>query len=447
VASITFSGLGSGIDTASIISKLMEVERLPVTKLESRQAAYKSQLSIVRDLNSRLQALQTAAKGVATADDFTEYRVESDDEGVTATATGRTSPGVYDVEVVQLAAAERTYSDGFAASDEAGVAGVGTLTIKVGADDEVEIEVTAADTLQTIASKINSSTARVTAGILATGDEFRLQINGKETGAENAITFGAAGTVDLGLDDPLNEYRAARDAEIIVDGFEVSSGTNTVADAIPGVALELKAATSGPAEITVAADAEGMVEGVEAFITAYNRVLSLISTEFTFSGEAKGDDRLAGDATLRSIQRQLGGAISAEIEELGGSLKALSQIGISTQRDGTLELDADELREALADRLDDVAELFGGRDGGAGGVADLIGDTVKGFIDFSDGVLTAKEDGIEENMARIDDQIAAYELRLQSMEERLIMQFTEMDLMVSSLSSQMSYLSNIYQDL
>jgi len=231
MSSVSFGGLASGIDTDSLVSSLVYAERAPIRAMESKQQTYNSSLSSVQSRNSKLQALQTKLEEMMDLGDFLAYTAtSSDDDYFTASATGDASPGTYDVQTLQLAQAERTYSDLFTSKSEAGVAGVGTLKIQVGSDEEdlVEIEVTAEDDLADIVDKINASDAEVTASLMSTGSGYRIQVASKESGLENAIAFEETGSLILNLDAAGNEYKAAKDAQVKVDGTTITSSTNDI---------------------------------------------------------------------------------------------------------------------------------------------------------------------------------------------------------------------------
>jgi flagellar hook-associated protein 2 len=448
-SSITFSGLSTGLDTASIISKLMSVERAPETRMLSTQSNYKSQLSILQNINSKLQALQTKARALDTLGEFASYAASSSEEGaVTAKATGDANPGKYAVEVTQLAQAGRNYSGPFASKTTAGLAGAGTLQIQVGTGDAVQVEITADDTLESVVSKINGSGAGVTAGLVYTGTSYRLQISGKETGAANTLSFTEGGTLALGLDEPASVYQQAQDAMLEVDGYGITSATNDVSGAIPGVTLTLRDETTGAAEIEVDTDPSAMKAKINEFVSAYNAVVSIIGGEFAFTGQAKGAGHLTGDSTLRTLQQQLGSSISSPVDGLGFSYTALSEIGVTTNRDGTLAVDTTKLDTALAKDTAGVASLFAGSStGSVDGAADRIDDLVDRFINSTTGILTARTTGISRTISDIEDNVAAYEERMTAYEDSLIMKFTQLEVTISSLNSQGSYISNMAASL
>ena len=445
MSSITFSGLSTGIDTASMIDQLVSLERVSINQMEQRKSAYQNQISIVQSLNSKLQNLQNKAKDLDTLEEFLSYQTEtSDSDFVGISATGNASPGAYSITVDALATAERRYSAGIADKSVAGLAGEGTLTIQVGDADAVDITIEADDTLEDIAAKINSADIEASAGILYNGTNYYLQISGTETGAENAISITEGVGINLDLDDATaNIVQAASDAQIQMDGFTISSASNEVTNAIPGVTLTLKDTTTDPVNVNISPNTKAVKDKIQGFVDAYNAVTSLIHDEFKFTGEAKSAGRLTGDSTLRGIQMQLARTLSSSVDDLPGSLKALSQIGIKSDKDGSISIDSTVLEEAIADNARGVAELFAGTsDHEVDGVSDQLNTLIETFVDYSEGILTAKINGMNDVVSSIQKSIDNQETYVDKYEEKLRSQFTAMEVTMSGLMSQSNYLAS-----
>ena len=446
MSGISFSGLSTGIDTASMIDQLVSLERVNINQMNQRKSNYQSQISIVRNLNSKLQTLQTRAKDLDTLEEFLAYESStSDEDAIGISATGKANPGSYSIAVENLATAERRYSKGFSAEDVAGVAGAGTLSIQVGDGDAVDITVEATDTLESIVSKINSADVEASAGILYDGTSYFIQISGTQTGLENALTITESGaTLDMDLDDAsANIVQNAGDAKIIMDTFTIYSASNEVTSAIPGATLSLNSETTENVNITISANSKAIQDKIKGFVDAYNDVVSLIHNEFRFDGEAKGAGRLTGDSTLRSVQMQLNQVISSSIENLPGGFKALSQLGIKSDQSGDLKINSSTLSEAIAKDARGVAELFAGTsDHKVDGLGDTLNDLIETFVDYSAGVLTAKINGMNRSVDSINTSIERQEEYIQKYEDKLRAQFTSMEVTMSSLMSQSNYLAS-----
>lgn len=438
-ASISFSGLASGLDSSSIIQQLMQLERQPVRRLQQRQRVFDTQADKLRSIRTKLTALQDAAGALSEREDVLTAAARSSDEGVfTATVSGVPASGASAVHVSRLARAETTYSDAVAASDQAGLFGTGTLTIQVGSDAAVDVAVDASDTLESVVSKINASDADVTAGLVFDGSSYRIRVSGNQTGASRAIAFTEAGTT-LGLDDPANELQAASDAAFTLDGLAMTRASNRFSDAIPGVTIELTGespdATAATLEVT--RDPEALREKVQGFVDAYNDVMRTINAEFAYTGTRKGPESLSGDASLRSVQGRLRSAVSGAVAGTSGAYTTLASIGIESNTDGTLQLDAGALDEAIAADADAVADLLAG-DAAAGleGFVAGFDGTLESFVDDATGIVSQRIDSLEGRTRDIDDQIDRLELRLDDTEQRLRQQFASLEQLVSGLQAQ-----------
>jgi flagellar hook-associated protein 2 len=436
---ISFSGLASGLDTSAIINSLVGVERIPRTRLEQQNNALTSKGRIVDQLSSALSALKTAADNLSSAGEFLSYSGSvSDDSVAKVSTTGDSVPGVYQVEVTALARAQRTYSTTFADAS-AGLSGT-AQTLSLTIDGTVtDIAVPANATLRDVATAINASGAAASAGVMFDGSQYRLQVVGRNSGADNAITFTDTG-LGLSLDTPANTIQVASDAALTVDGFPVTSASNLLDGILPGTTLELKDETTGPVEIEIKPDPSGVKAKLQSFVDAYNAVAKLITAQ---SGVGKGTETLSGDSTVRTIEQGLSRLISSPIPGLvgtGGSTLQLADLGIQTQRDGTLTLDAEDLDGKLAADFAQAAAYFAG-DGTNDGMSALLGDLVDGYTNSVDGLLTTRKKGLTETIASNTDKLEDMDLYLARFEESLKAQYAALEQTMSQLQGQQSYLA------
>jgi flagellar hook-associated protein 2 len=438
---ITFSGLASGIDSASLIDALVKSASTPITSLQADQKANSSQSTKVTDIKSKLSALQTAAQALdSKSKALGNNSTSSNATALTVSAAGGASMGTYKVQVTSLAAAERTYSKKVSASDEAGLFGNGTLTFAVGSGEPVSMIVSETDTLASVAKKINASGAQVTAGVFNDGaGGFRLQVTGTQAGAKNAITFGEADGLALGLSDPANEKQAASDAVVSIDGLEVKSSSNTVAGAVPGVTLNLL--DVGTSTVKVDRDADGMKTKLQTFVKSYNDVMTTLNAAFTYSGVNKGADTLAGDTTMKQLQMSLRGMVGKMVPNGDSSMQMLSSIGVATQRDGTLSLDDTKYAAAVAKDYEGVASMLTGRSDGTG-LMKQVSDGLLGYTKTG-GTLSMKIDNLAKRNKLINTQITSMQTRIDKYKENMQKQFTALEETMSKLHSQGSSLASI----
>jgi flagellar hook-associated protein 2 len=438
---VTFSGLASGIDSAALIDALVKSASTPITGLQADQKANTSQSSKISDIKTKLTALQTAAQALDSKSETLGNKSSSSDEkALTVTAAGGASMGTFKVQVTSLASAERTYSDKVSASDKTGLFGTGTLTMQVGTGEPVSMIVSETDTLASVAKKINASGAQVTAGVFSDGaGGFRLQVTGTQAGAKNAITFGEADGLKLGLINPANEKQPASDAVLKVDGLDITSTSNTVTGAVPGVTLNL--VDVGTSTVKVDRDGDGLKTKLQTFVKSYNDVMTTLNAAFTYSGATKGADTLAGDTTMKQLQTSLRTMVGKMVPNGDSSMQMLSSIGVSSQRDGTLTLDDTKYSAAVAKDYEGVASMLSGRTDGTG-LMKQISDGLLGYTKTG-GTLSVKVDNLTKRNKLIDTQIASMQTRIDKYKENLQKQYTALEETMSNLHNQGNSLSSI----
>jgi len=431
---ITFSGFNS-IDFTLILNSIMTQESQPLTALQTRQTALQARATGFDQLTSRVVALQQAAAKL-TGESFAGFAaVSNDPEAVSVSAGAAAQPGRYDVVVTQLARAQVTASTTTAPdADTTIVASGGTITI-----GDVTVTLAASATLQQLADAINQSSdppARAT--VVQTGpSSYRLVLTARDTGAANAFTITNNLTGGTGISFGANAVDAA-DAAFTVNNIPVTSASNTVDGAIPGVSLTLfRQDPASTIAVDVTTDNAALKERVQTFITAYNDLVKFATDQSAAAGRGE-ESSIGRDPLLRQLRAQLRGALSQEYAT-GGALTALSQAGIQLTRTGTLELDETQLGEAIAAGTATLATLFTGDDVTPGVFAGLD-DLLAGYTQ-ADGLLPGARKQLTEQASRFSDQIAAMQERLALRRAALQREFIAADQAMSMLKSQSSSLA------
>jgi len=441
---ISLSGLGSGIDTDSLVTKLVAANRSRITSVQAQQTKLQSKQSGVNKVNDKLAALESTIVTLSDQAKIAVPTAASTGSEVKVTADGSAAQGSYDVRVAQLAKAERSYSSSFADKSTTGLFGAGNLRISVSGSD-FDIEVTATDTLESVASKINSATGDVQASVFSTGSGYRLQVAGQKTGTDNAISFQETG-VSLGLSDPGAEVVSAQNAVASVDGFVVTSQTNTLSSVLSGLTLQLQGTTSGAtydsgtnsvtggsaATVSVSRDAAALKTSITSFITAYNDVMGAINTQ---NGKSP-------DPTLLTVASKLRAALRTTVTGLAASSNSLAQIGIATNKDGTVRLDETLFNKKASEDFGSVVGLFANV-AARKGVADAFKVSIDEMQQTGTGLIAAKQDSINKNLLRIADRIDTMNMQLDAYEARLKKQFTAMEEAIAKINASGNALTNM----
>lgn len=442
MATIQFGGLASGLDTNALIDGLVKVERRSIDLLQAQEARYQAQQGVLSALAGSLASVKSAAQGLSFSVDFNRHTVASSDETVLkATADSTALLGSYVVNVSTLAKATVLQSTGYTSTTD--TIGQGTLTISVGsASKDITIDATN-NTLSGIKDAINNAEAGVTASIVNTGTasapSYKLILQGKNTGVENAVAVSFA--VSDGGSNPFvgggDVVQAANDASFTVNGLSLTRSSNSVSDAIPGVTLSLLKEGGASSTVTVNNDTSAVTESIKNLVDSYNAVTKLVGDQFALNSTTGLQGVLAGDSTARAAVSRLRTALTGSSNP-DGSVRSLSDIGIRFQRDGSLQLDEAKLSSALSSDPEAVQKLFLKSENGIG---QRIPDAVDSLIDSVSGAITARQNGLTNSIASLEKKVAREEERITAYEARLRAQFTSLERLVSQLNQQGDFLS------
>jgi len=361
--------------------------------------------------------------------------ISGDEDLLTASAGSLAQPGSYSVSVEQLAAAQKDRSQGYDASTSS--VGTGTFSITVdGATTDITLA-PGADSLADLKTAINESNVGVTATIIYDGSEtggYHLVMTAEEEGTDAAFSIDASG-LSGGTPPTITNIGAALNATLTIDGLTVTSQTNSIANAIEGVTLDLEGADALTTfSLDVAVDASALKDKAQAFVDAYNDV-------FTYVNQQRSDEAtLNGDRSVRSavdrIQRIMTTATGS------GDITMLSQAGIKQAEDGFLTFDANKFEEQVAADYQGVRNLFVS-DGTHQGTVYLLGVALDDMTDSVDGMLKISRDAMDTRIKTSEDRIVRMERLVDSYEARISAEFTAMETLLSQLQSQGSALSSI----
>jgi flagellar hook-associated protein 2 len=461
---ITATGIGSGLDVSGIVSQLVEAERAPQAfLLDRREAELQAQLSGFGTLKSALLELRTSLEGFESASDFEQRAATSSDDTLfTATASTSAVFGTYQIVVDQLAQTRKLSSQGFGSS--AATIGSGQLTFS-GGGESVTVDIGAAEgSVEKIRDAVNAATGNdlVTATTIQVADgdggtETRLlftakgaqdltisvvDIDGNDTDATglSQLVFESGGVENMqSIQDPA----AAR---VFIDGLLVESDTNSVADAIEGVTLDLHAADAEASNVlTISDDSFAVKQSLQAFADAYNGYIQTVNGLSRFNSPEDAGI-LVGDATLRNLQAQIRREFSQRVYE-PGIPNNLAEFGITTREDGTVAFDETLFETTLSGNPQAVSDYFAGENGLAARLATML----DGYLG-ANGALDARTNRLDGDIDRIGDARERLEFRVQASERRLLAQFSAMDALVAQLNvtsdfldQQLNVLSNIVQ--
>lgn len=429
---INFSGLSSGLDSSAIIQAMVGAQRVPITRLQTKVGGMETQISRLGELSGKLADFKKLAEDLKETGNVLAYTATIGDEDLFAATTDGAAPaGEYEVEVSQLARAEKDRSVGYASKFSAVKAG--TLSITAAGEDQVDIEIEDGDTLRDVADKINASGVGADAAIMFDGTSYFLQITASEAGhaiggaADDALVISESYTGSEGGELGLTQVTQAQNAVAVVDGLTIESRSNTLDTAIEGVSLTLKKA--GTTNVTIASDREGTKAKLQEFVDKYNEIQDFVRKQTLTSDGAR---QVGSDSALIQLSSALRGAVSTPVSGTLGSVGALSQVGIKTDVSGKLSIDSKAFEAALDANPRDLAALFTTEEGGIG---DRLVALAERYTD-SDGVIAGRKKSIQGRIDSYDNQITRLEDRLDRMETSLQRRFTALESSMSSIQLQ-----------
>jgi flagellar hook-associated protein 2 len=431
---ITFGGIGSGIDTESIISGLVNASKGPLNRVQEQGQATQSAISSMSDIGNLLSKFKDAVQALDSVQEVGSFSATSSDKSVVASAAGGAAPGSFEVEVTQLASAYKSYSDVLAITAPGqALEKSGTLSLTIG-DKTVDLAIDGDDTLDQVMQKINTSGLRVSASSFFDGTGYRLQLRGLDSGDDNNVNVVETGT-NFGFTKTENLKSTGQDAIAFIDGFKVTSKTNQITGAIAGVTLALTAETEAgkPTSVSVASDSAGFQTKLKTLVDSYNAVVNKIHTEAGFGSVKASNAQLRGDSTLRGITSSLSNTLTQTVGD--GKFTTLRSIGLELNNNGTLKLNTSTLEKALAEDPSAVTRVLAGDDDQTQGLADKLSTLATDLLSAK-GSLQARKDGLTARQKLLTDRADAEQRRLDRMEEALRKQFTQMDQAVSAAKAQ-----------
>ncbi|WP_420456803.1 flagellar filament capping protein FliD [Rubrivirga sp.] len=475
--------------------------RLKLVAEKTEQGVYKGVLNDFSSKASALDSLLDKLADPLRSPFSAKAATVADGAGFSATASDSAAAGQHEVQVTQLARADarlsKRYADGGTGLAEMFVdpgnpggpfgippptpdtIGTRSFTVHLAQPDGDPVDLavsysppegaTDADVLAGLAAAVNDAVAAAQAdGLLAEGTgasasvvhetsgTSRLSLRSEATGFGNRLTFSDPDGILAALEVDRTEVRSgtgggavvavgtsvedsALSAAFTLDGLSIYRDSNTVGDALDGVTLTLSSVSGAPAALTVGADAAGMRSEVEAFVKAYNGLVSFLNTKSKVDGDTGARGRFAGDSAISGLRAGLRNDLSRGIGGTG-DLRRLADLGIETARDGTLSIaDGDALDQALRDTPDAVGALFSSE----GGLSERLSARVEGLLG-PQGTIEQRRRGSDDRIRRIDGQISRWETRLAAREELLRAQFAQLQVITTQAEGQFASLQSLF---
>jgi flagellar hook-associated protein 2 len=434
MATISSTGIGSGLDIDSLVSKLVAAERSAGQgRIDTKKGKLTEQFSAMATLMGGMSAFQASLNSLVSSNSFNSRKVSaSSDAAFTAKATSSAAAGSYDVQIERLAKASQLGSDPLSASAPVGT---GTLTISVGTSSFDVVVADGSNSLANIRDAINRAPANkgVQASLLTDVDGTHLVLTSTKTGEDYELSVAASGG-NGGLEqfESMDVRSAAQDAIVWVSGYEIHSSSNTVSNAIEGVTLTLKAPTEedSTVQLNVERDDTAIQDAAKKFVDSYNSLATTIKSLSRYDAATEAAGALLGDAMLRNIDAQVRKLISTPVAGVNGDYNTLASLGITTQADGKLKLDTVRFNAALDANPGAVSDIFTSTNGVAVKLADFMGQKTA-----ATGELTVRSSNITDTLVDLKDQQDALDARMKIIEQRYFKQFNALDTLLAGMNN------------
>lgn len=471
MASITTLGVGSGLDLNTIVTQLVALERQPINALQTKASTLNSQISLFGQMNSLFSSLQNATNKLTDTTLWQKATATSADTTTVAVSSGSgAAAGSYAV-TVQALAGNQTVTMDTALASSTDLVGQGKLTLQLGSWDAgmttltdkpdsaaVSIDISATDTLADLRDKINSADAGVTASLVTDASGVRLAIRSKDSGAVNGFRLSVddidgalidgAGLSRFAFDPAVTTSglvlkQSASNARALVNGIAVESASNEISGAIDGLTLSLRKINATPVNVTVSRDRDAVSAGIKAFVDAYNAVAGFLNAQTKYDAGSKVGGPLQGDAVANGLTTQLRGILNTA-SGASSVYGRLSDLGLQSQRDGTLTINQTKLDAAIDGNLAELKKAFTATDttteapneGFARRFAKLASRVLA-----SDGTINTRTQSLQKQVSKNTAEQDRISDRVDLFQKRLIAQYTTLDSNVAKLNALQSYVT------
>lgn len=430
---------GQGFDVTSTVNQIVTNLKAVEIPWENQLATLQNQDAALTTIGADLSTLSTTLQSLTNFQGVLSEKEGSSSDNSILTLTGASSSAVagsHTVVVNSLATTSSYYSTAITASDTlAGSLSINGQTITIDSTN---------NTLSTLASAINNGSYGVTANVLTNSSGSMLSLVSQTSGAAGSInmTSSLTDSTSGGTAISFTQSQAGADASLTVDGIAVTSASNAVTNAIPGVTMQLlSASTSTNVQVEITNNNSDVETAVSSFVAAYNKVLGDLNQQEGNSASGNPEP-LYGSPTVAAIQEQLGQALA--FTQSSGAITSITQLGISVNNDGTLTLNSDTLSSELSSNYKDVASFFQ-----PGGGSTSFGDnftsalnTLGNSAPYGEVYLALQQNSSQEST--LSTNVSNEEARISAEQSQLTAELNAANFTLEQIPTQLNMVNEIY---
>jgi flagellar hook-associated protein 2 len=447
---LRFDPVGGG-QLKQAVQQIIEAETQPLKAIQARKAKEDTRLKLFQEFKGKFSGLTKAISDMSTFRKFRELKVDLGDGANIVNVTldkEKAETGTYDLEINELAAKTSIISNGFENPDEP-VLGAGFVTMDLQNGDTAEIYVDDEhSSLRGIATVINrQANSPVTAAVIR--DEvdseypWKIIITGKKDGSVNQMDFPEFYFYDGAEEFYVDDTQDAKNASIVMNGFEIELQGNNVTDFLPGVNLHLKQARPGqPFTMTITEDYQKIAGKVKGIVDQMNGILQFITKQNTIDEKTDTTTTFAGDTSLQTIEYQIRNIMHQGFhtgDDGSGEISwiHMSDLGIEFDKSGQLAFKEEKFNKTLEKDFNSISEAIIGPYGFIGQLRGLTDN----FTRPGNGVLSIKEQTLKTRIKDIDNQIDQKTRIIERKKQDVIAQFSRLEATLGGLQRQQQYLS------
>ncbi len=440
----------SSIDPITMATQLATFDVLPFQERYQMQAdKYQAQINALGKVESAMREFRNSITAMNSSGNsiIKNSATLSQDGFFTASTNASALSGNYQIFVEQIATSHQM-STGMPAdlSATTEVPTTGELTFTVNGES-MTLDLSTLDkdgdgkaNVTDLVNAINSSESNpgVNATLVRSNGQTHLMLTSTETGVENKVEVSASNTGAAWFESAFSnttDISTPQDAIIWLgakdSGLKLTNASNTFKGVIDGVDLTVtKAQDPGeaPINMSIGADEESTKEQVTKFVDAYNALVDALDEHSGIGSEDTPRGALANDATLRSIESNLQSLLRTDF----GGMR-LSDVGLSINREGKLELDAEKFSEMQVNNGAALESMFNGENG----LLNSIDNMMDPYLKFGSGLFSTRKDSLQQNISRIDDKQAQLDRKYDMAYDRYLAQFTQMNSIITQMNQTM----------
>lgn len=421
---------GNGIDVNSLVTQSLASQTNQLQLYQQQQTDLQNHARLLTGFNTDLSNLLTAVNSLADVlGPLTGQTATSNQPSiVTGSAQTSAAPGTHTIVVSTLAAQGTLYTDAVANANTSLLPAnqqSADLQIQIGGTGtpkDIPITAGSNDTLTTLAAYINAQNWGLSATVLNDASGARLAVFSSSTGSTGALAV-AANTTSLNFNAPVG----GTDATFTVDNIPFSSTSNTVSGAIPGVTLNLLGAfPTVPAQLSVGLNTTQAAQAITSFVTAYNSAINDINQQFRLDPTTNTEGPLASDGSIHALQSSL---LADGTYSVGsGAISSLAALGITTNNDGTLSVNAAQLSSVLVNNPAEALNFF--QNSSQTGFANNFASDLRKLTDSTLGVINLDLAQNQQQQLDLANTISNFQDRMTAQQQQLTREFSQVNALI-----------------